>query len=175
MAILKRIFFKRRFSASERATIDFLRPTRFFSGMDAHVLASLHPYLHKRSYKPQEVVFFRQDPALALYILHTGSVQAFFPQADKPEPLQSFSPGDVFGYEALLPNKKRLFDAIATENTRLWAISHADLRALMAQDTRAAAQLLDRIAQCTQQSLENICQHYGEQVGFFQLKRALEV
>ena len=61
--------FRKTYSPAERETFAFLGKVKFFKHLNFEEMSRFLPAIHQRKYVQDEVVFFRNDPSQALYIL----------------------------------------------------------------------------------------------------------
>lgn len=66
--------FKRTYTEDELKVFEFLARTQFFNYLKYAEMYRFLPAIHYRKYNKDEVVFFRNDPSQALYIVKSGIV-----------------------------------------------------------------------------------------------------
>ena len=99
--------FKKKYSPSELKQFEFLSKVRFFGTLRFSELSGFLQAIHIRKYEKDEVVFFRNDPSQALYILESGDVSLNIDIKSQFEMITHVKPGNAFGENSLLGNSKR--------------------------------------------------------------------
>ena len=113
--------------------VALLRNVPLFARVNERVLALLAARLRRRTYRRNEVIFHRGDPAGALHVIRSGRVKITLPSAEGEEAIITLmGPGDSFGEMAAL-------DANATRSATVTAIEQTETLALPREDVLAAA------------------------------------
>lgn len=96
-----------------------------------------------------EVLFRRGDPGDALFGVLRGRLRIGVdaPDGGAPLVLNVVEPGDLFGEIALLDGLPRTADALALDETALFAIHRRDFLPLLAQEADLAAHLIRLLCQ----------------------------
>jgi CRP-like cAMP-binding protein len=151
----------------------FLTKNPLFEPLNKAELSVFLPYLHVRNYEKNEVVFFRNDPSRALYIVKTGRVTINIDVADKFEFLKYAKPGDSFGNNALLTNTSRVYNAIAdTDYCELYVIPQVNIMDIFEDHIAIRAKMLTALSELYDQSTVNLFKAYQSTFGFFDLSQA---
>ena len=66
--------FKKSYTQKELNTFRFLSRIKLFERLNYKEMAHFLPYFYLREYKMDEVVFFRNDPGNALYLVKSGKI-----------------------------------------------------------------------------------------------------
>ena len=72
-AILTKLF-QKKLTSEEQIKADFLSKTNLFKDLKEKELLLLSEKMYERNYKQNEIVFFRNDAAQALFLVKTGIV-----------------------------------------------------------------------------------------------------
>ncbi len=110
---------------SERIT-PFAR-VPLFANLDADSLRELATATRRRSYRPGEIIFHRDDPGQVLFVIREGKVRIYITSGDGQEvTLEVFGPGDYFGELALLDGHPRSASAVTLEPVEVYALQRSD-------------------------------------------------
>jgi len=162
--------FKKRYSKSEIRLFNFLHQIKIFELLDYRELNLIVPMLHKRTYRKNEVIFFREDPSQALYILREGEVQLSIQIGDEFETLSFITPGKAIGETALLPNKRRVLNAVViSDSASLYVIPQLTIQELFDRNSRIKAKVFQSLSDQYSTYTANLFRAYRESSGFFQL------
>jgi len=114
-----------------------------FAGLDAEALQDLAAVVRRRTFRPFEVIFHRDDPGQVLYVIQSGKVKIYLTSPDGQEiSLTVFGPGDYFGELALLDGQPRSASAIAIEQAETFALQRADFIKAVMRHPRIAIQVM---------------------------------
>jgi len=151
----------------------FMGKVRLFAGLTNAELSGLQPYLNLRQYKQGEVVFFREDPAAAIYILKSGEVTISLDIGNRLEKLTTVKAYGFFGEEALLPNQKRLFNTVvASDDAELYVLPSANLHDYLERNKRGGGKLFTNLAKVKTEFMSHLFRAYREDFGLFELSQA---
>ena len=92
--------FKKNFSKQELDAFEFLANVSYFSKFTIEEFEDIFPYLHLRTYKQNEVVFFRNDPSQAVYIIKKGKIEINLDIKDIFEVVETVKSGDIIFRQA---------------------------------------------------------------------------
>ena len=163
-------FFRRKFSEEEKKLLDFLGKIRLFQGLNDTQKLVFAPYLYLRSYKQNEVVFFRKDPSQALYLLKEGKITLELDIEESFENILELEAITSFGHNALLPNSKRIFNAFVNSPLcYLYVLPQVNVIEVFKRNPEIKAQVLENVAWIHDQNFAKLCQVYRETKGFFEL------
>ncbi|NOY78536.1 MAG: cyclic nucleotide-binding domain-containing protein [Calditrichaeota bacterium] len=126
---------------------------------------------HKRTYKPGEIIFWKGEPGVGMYIVQHGEVTVF--SGENPQNpdivFATLSEGDFFGELALLDDAPRSASVAAKEATELIGIFRPDLFSLFERKPALGVKVLLKLAQLvgerlklTNQALEECKQNEGK-------------
>lgn len=120
-----------------------LSQVSLFSGLGIDGLRELAAVARRRAFRPNEVIFHRDDPGQVLYVINTGKVKIYITSPDGQEvSLAVFGPGDYFGELALLDGQPRSASAIAIEPVEAFALQRTDFISAVMRDPRIAIEVM---------------------------------
>jgi CRP-like cAMP-binding protein len=165
--------FAKRYSAKEKVLFRFLRQSKLFERLTDDELAEFVPFLNHRKYVKGEVIFFRNDPSQALYIIKAGEVMLNLDVQDKFEELIIIHKGESFGDNALLEGAKRNYNAIChSENCELYVLPQTNILTIFEENNDIKAKILHAFAYYYDQYLSNVFKAYRDTFAFFDLSEA---
>ena len=162
--------FSKDYTKEEIALFEFLRTIPIFSSFTNHELFLCSESIYLRKYKQNEVIFFQDDPAEALYIVKKGFVSIGFKAEGKSEVLKVFKNGESFGHEALLDAKKRFTTAINEGETgEIYVIPKVHLEAVSNKSVKLKAKLYKNLAEFYGGYISELYKAYQKSFGLFEL------
>ena len=167
--------FAKKFTPKERSLFKFLRQTEIFYDLDDDELYEILPYLHLRKYAQNEVIFFRNDPSQALYLIKNGTVMLNMDIQDKFVPLMPIHTGSYFGDDALVEGSVRKYTAVSmSEACEVYVIPQVSLLDIFEDDLQIKAKVYEAFAREQNRYLAAIFKHYRDSFGFFDLGQAYQ-
>ena len=165
--------FKKSYSREEINTFRFLSRIKLFSLLSNDELSEFVPFLYLRKYKKDEVVFFRDDPSQALYIVKRGEVTLNIDINNQFEKLVEVKSGQAFGDNTLLTNTKRLYTAVTSSDTAtIFVIPQVNIHEIFNSNDRIKAKMLTSMAEMYNQYTGNLFKAYKSSFGFFDIAEA---
>lgn len=165
--------FSKTFSASEIASFRFLSRMDLFKRLSNEQMANFLPHLHERIFKRDEVVFFRNDPSLALYLVKAGRVHLTIDIEDKLELLKIIEANEAFGDNSLLRKSKRIYNAVvASETCVMYVLPQVSLLEIFEKDDAVKAKMMQALAETYNEYTVNLFRAYKASFGFFDLGQA---
>lgn len=165
--------FKKTYSEKELTLFRFLAKIKLFERLTYDELALFTPYMFKRTYMQDEVVFFRNDPSQALYLIKNGSVSLNIDLQDKFEVLAILNKGQAFGDNALLDNARRIYTSIViTEKADIYVIPQVNLHDVFENHPNVKAEVFNSLAELYNSYTVNLFNAYRSSFGFFNLGEA---
>ena len=115
--------------------IDLLKKIHLFENLTERELEKILTLCLKQTFAKGAVIFKDGEPGDRCYILLSGAVRIskFIPNIGE-EALAVLKPGDYFGEMALIDSSPRSANAIANDDTDVFAINQADLEKLLIED-----------------------------------------
>ena len=162
--------FQRSYSPEEIQIFNFLSEVKLFQSLNNNQKSFFLPYLYLRKYEQDEVVFFRGDPAHALYVVKEGTVDLVLDVDQDFEKLATAGAQQSFGNNALIKDADRLYSAIvASEEAELYVIPHVNINEIFSEKSKVKAKMFDALSQMYEQHVENLYESYRSSKGFFSL------
>lgn len=163
--------FKKTYTQKEQDIFLFLTKMRIFSDLNYKQLYQFVPFMHERSYVQNEVVFFRNDPSHALYLLRKGEVSLNIDVNDTFEVLNKVKAGTAIGESSLLKNRKRQLNAFVTSETaEFFVIPQENIFAIFDDNIKIKVKMLEALAERYSEYNASIFKTYKASLGFFNLK-----
>jgi CRP/FNR family cyclic AMP-dependent transcriptional regulator len=129
-------------TAADDRSLPFARVS-LFANLDAESLRELAEVTRRRSFRPGEVIFHRDDPGQVLYVIREGKIRIYITSQDGQEvTLSVMGPNDYFGELALLDGHPRSASAIAIEPVELYALQRSDFLNAVLHHPRIAIQVM---------------------------------
>ena len=145
-------------SANEGARlVEFLSNVPLFATLERHELQDLALDLRRRSYRAREVIFHKDDPGFALYIIATGSVKVYLPSPEGQEALLAvLLSGDYFGELALLDGGPRTATVATMEASEVLLLERDDFLKFVREHPRAVAGTLQSLGALVRRSTNQL-------------------
>ncbi|SHM54535.1 Cyclic nucleotide-binding domain-containing protein [Cyclobacterium lianum] len=167
--------FRKKYSDSELQQFAFLRKIPYFKELSFSEMSRFLPAIHQRKYERDEVVFFRNDPSQALYILEKGEVTLNIDIRADFETIIKVNEGRAFGENSLLENSKRIYTAIVnTEEALLWVIPNYAILDIFQNNQKIRAKMMTALASYYNQTNQQLFTSYRNSYGFFNLGQMFE-
>lgn len=167
--------FKKTYSESEKRKFEFLSKVKFFELLKYSELIHFIPAIHERKYLKNEVVFFRNDPSQALYVMEKGRVLLSIDIKDSFETILTVNSGTAFGENSLLEGSKRIYTAIVdSEEATLWVIPNYAIMEVFESNPKIQAKMLTSLAEFYNQNNKRLFSSYQNSYGFFKLGQMFE-
>lgn len=118
-----------------------------FAGLNPTTLEMLERLAEPFQSTPGEVIFQQGELAEYLYILGHGLVDVCYKPYDGPNPIVTHvNAGEVFGWSAVIGNKRYSSSAICVEPCEGWRIRGNALRLACKENPNSAQHILNRLA-----------------------------
>lgn len=167
--------FKRTYTEHELDLFQFLSQVQFFENLRPAEMVRFLPGIHFRKYARDEVVFFRNDPSQALYILRKGEVSLNIDIKENFETILHVHMGGAFGENSLLKNTFRIYTAIVqSEEADLMVIPNYILQEVLDNDPRIKAKMMASLAEFYNANNKRLFNSYRSSFGFFNLAQMFE-
>jgi CRP/FNR family transcriptional regulator/CRP/FNR family cyclic AMP-dependent transcriptional regulator len=123
--------------------IDLLRGCALFSRLETEQLAVLAQELRPVRYRRNEIIFLKNDPGDAMYIIQRGRVKISVLNGDgKDLIINIYGPGEVFGEMAVFDGLARSATATAAEIVEALCLSQSSFERLLAAVPGLAASII---------------------------------
>jgi CRP-like cAMP-binding protein len=172
--MLKKLF-KRTYSAKEQNNIDQISPYWLFEGCSNDELYSLLPYIYKRVYNRDEVIFFQNDPSQSVYFLEKGEVKLFLEINKNEERLTNLTKNSTFGENAVFDDSKRNYSAqVISDNAEILMIPHISLENMFEANPKLKGKIFYNVAHNFYSFSRKLVHNYTKDLGFFEIKTVFE-
>ena len=162
--------FHKSYTEKEINFFRFLSRMKLFEKLTYKEMSSIHPFFYLREYKMDEVVFFRNDPSNALYLVKSGKVSLCLDMKDGFENLQIIKSGTAFGENTLLKLASRQYNAIVTsERSELYVIPKVNLDDILENNSKMKSKMLESLAEMYNDFQLNLFKSYKSSHGLFDL------
>jgi CRP-like cAMP-binding protein len=129
------------------AILDSLADVPLFSGLQHADLELIAQRVRQRRYRGGEVIFHKDDPGIAFYMILSGRVKVHTETADGTEVMLAvLSSGEFVGELSLLDGEPRSADVSTLEPTEVLVLTRDDLVECIHQAPRIAINLLATLA-----------------------------
>lgn len=160
--------FKKTYETEEMEMLSYLGELILFSSLTNDERALFLPHLHKRVYSKEEVVFLRNDPAHALYILTDGEVELTLDQEKSIEIIAHLDKGSIFGETSILDHKQRLVNAISvSESSTMYVLPQVSVHDIFRSNLKVKVKMLEAVANLYHDVNADILKSYQNSDGFF--------
>jgi len=165
--------FKRSYTEKELGLFRFLNKVKLFERLNNDELVHFLPFLHLRSYKQNEVVFFRKDPSHALYLVKSGRVALNLEINNEFERLTTVKAAEHFGDNALLDETQRIYTTIVTSSqAEIYVVPQVNIFEVFEDHPKVRAKMMTSLAEAYNSYTVNLFGAYKESFGFFNLGQA---
>jgi CRP/FNR family cyclic AMP-dependent transcriptional regulator len=165
--------FRRVYSADELSTFRFLQKNQLFKELSHDELSYFLPFIYLREYRAEEVLYFRNDLAQALYIVKSGTVSISIDIRGNFELLDTKRTYQYVGETCLFPNARRLVHAIVgNTNAELYVIPQANLVEILERKPEIKAKMMDALATEYHIFMRDLFDAYRNNEGFLDLSVA---
>ncbi|WP_338764717.1 cyclic nucleotide-binding domain-containing protein [Bernardetia sp. ABR2-2B] len=165
--------FARKYSSQDKKLMNFLRKMLIFSCLTDEELMAFLPNLYLRNYSKDEIIFFRNDPSQALYIVKSGQVRLDLDVGERFEELGKITEGEFFGENCLVQGSHRLYNAICSDSiTELYILPLANILEIFEEYPRIKSKIYEMMSKNQQDYIQNIFNAYRDSFGIFELSHS---
>ena len=165
--------FKRSYSPKELNLFRFLSRIPLFEKLTYPEMGLFVPYMYLRHYKQDEVVFFRDDPSHALYIVKSGKVSLNIDMKEEFEVLRIVKSGEAFGDNSLLANTRRIYSSLViSETADFYVIPQVNIQEIFSANLSIKSKMNQSLAELNDKFSKKLFKAYQTSVGFFTLGQA---
>ena len=163
---------RNKYTSQEKEQFAFLRENVLFKGFTDKELNFIQPLMHERKFGKDEIVFFRNDPSLALYFVYEGEVTLYLDTDGVEEHLINVEKGYIFGQNSIIENAQRNYNAkITGEGATLFVIPRAGIIDVLYRHPRLHSHVLTNLSTYFNGYITKVFSKYRENVGFFELSQ----
>lgn len=150
----------------------FLSRIELFKRLNYKEMSHFLPYFYLREYKMDEVVFFRNDPGNALYLVKSGKVSINVDIDDGFELLSIIKSGGAFGESALLEESNRIYTSIIhTERAELYVLPKVNMHEIFEGHAEIKTKMLESLSELYNDYMVNLFKGYKSSLGLFNLSQ----
>ena len=136
--------------------IEELKKSAFFVGLDERAIEAIAGFTTRVTFEANEIVFGRDDEARYVYEVVQGRVrQGFEVMPGSMVWFQTSEPGDLVGFDALIPPRVHNMKAMASEKTVMVAFDSDSLLGYLETHRDFGFVFMERLAQMLLQRLNN--------------------
>jgi len=136
--------------------IEDLKKSDFFVGLDEKALAAVAGFTKKATFEAGETVFERDADSPFVYEVLEGRVrQGFEVMPGSMVWFQTSEPGDLVGFDALIPPRVHNMKAVASEKTEMVVFDADSLLGYLEANPDFGFIFMERLAQMLLQRLSN--------------------
>jgi len=164
--------FKKTYTLREQNLFVFLSKIPLFSELNYKELSLFLPHMHERKFEQNEVVFFRNDPSHALYLLKKGQVTLNLDLDEEFETLTTVKAGVALGESCLINDTNRLLNAfVSSETAEFYVIPQDNIFNIFEGHLKIKAKMLESLAKIYSDYNANLFKAYKSSMGFFNLSQ----
>ncbi len=164
--------FKKSYTPKELSTFRFLSRIELFKRLNYKEMSHFLPYFYLREYKMNEVVFFRNDPGNALYLVKSGKVSINVDIEDGFELLSVIKSGGAFGESALLKESNRIYTSIIhSERAELYVLPKVNMHEIFDGHAVIKTKMLESLTELYNDYMVNLFKGYKSSLGLFNLSQ----
>jgi CRP-like cAMP-binding protein len=128
-------------------SIELLRKASLFEGLTDDQLAQVSKIASQVEVQPNQVVFAENDRASNLYVVVSGRVALLIDiGGGKQTMVDTISPGETFGWSAVVPPHTMTASAKSVEPTVLLSLPGRQIRDFCLTDCRMCYQIMENLA-----------------------------
>ena len=162
--------FSRSYTKEQLELFEFLLKNKLFAQLTRKEMSEFLPHLYLRTYQQNEVIFFRNDPSQALYLIKMGTVALKIDVNDTFETFAHIQPTASLGNNALLGKAKRVYNAIVeSETAQLYVIPQVNMLNIFDSHMKIKAKVFASLAEIYNNNTTNLMKAYQATSGFFDL------
>lgn len=164
--------FKKSYTSKELNTFRFLSRIRLFERLNYKEMSHFLPYFYLREYKMDEVVFFRNDPGNALYLVKSGKVSINIDIEDEFELLNVIKSGGAFGENSLVEESNRIYTSIIySERAELFVLPKVNIHEIFQSHPVIKTKMLESLTELFNDFMINLFKGYKSSLGLFNLSQ----
>ena len=164
--------FKKSYTSKELNTFRFLSRIKLFERLNYKEMSNFLPYFYLREYKMSEVVFFRNDPANALYLVKSGKISINIDIEEEFELLNVVKSGGAFGESALLADGNRIYTSIIhSERAELYVLPKVNIHEIFEGHSQIRTKMIESLGELYYKNMLNLFKEYKSSLGLFNLSQ----
>ena len=123
-----------------------LRTIPIFEGLGFNDLKKIELIVHKRTFMPNEIIFYERQPGAGMYIIKRGLIKLTKMVNEERVKISELKDGEFFGEMSLLEDYPRSAEATAVEKTEALGIFRPDLFDLIESNPKLGYKILLRLS-----------------------------
>jgi CRP/FNR family cyclic AMP-dependent transcriptional regulator len=123
-----------------------LRTIPIFEGLGFNDLKKIELIVHKRTFVPNEIIFYERQPGAGMYIIKKGLIKLTKMVNEERVKISELKDGEFFGEMSLLDDYPRSAEATAVEKTEALGIFRPDLFDLIESNPKLGYKILLRLS-----------------------------
>lgn len=123
-----------------------LRTIPIFEGLGFNDLKKIELIVHKRTFMPEEIIFYERQPGAGMYIIKKGLIKLTKTVNEERVKISELKDGEFFGEMSLLDDYPRSAEATAVEKTEALGIFRPDLFDLIESNPKLGYKILLRLS-----------------------------
>ena len=123
-----------------------LRTIPIFEGLGFNDLKKIELIVHKRTFMPNEIIFYERQPGAGMYIIKSGLIKLTKTVNEERVKISELKDGEFFGEMSLLDDYPRSAEATAVEKTEALGIFRPDLFDLIESNPKLGYKILLRLS-----------------------------
>jgi len=164
--------FSRSYTRDELRLFEFLQKNKLFAHLTRKEMSEFLPHLYLRNYQHNEVIFFRNDPSQALYLIKSGTIALKVDVNDNFETFAHIKTNASLGNNALIEKTKRIYSAIVeSETAQLYVVPQVNILNIFDSHVKIKAKVFASLAAIYNNNTTNLMKAYQATSGFFDLEQ----
>lgn len=124
-----------------------IRSSGIFNSMDRQDVEKLNNCKTTHEYSRGQVIFYEDNPSLAIYCIHSGMVKLFKTgKSDEEFVIRLLGPGEIMGFRAFLADEPFAATAQAVSDTQICIISKEDFQDVLGSSTELSFNIMAKLA-----------------------------
>jgi CRP-like cAMP-binding protein len=123
-----------------------LRTIPIFEGLGFNDLKKIELIVHKRTFMPNEIIFYERQPGAGMYIIKKGLIKLTKTVNEERVKISELKDGEFFGEMSLLDEYPRSAEATAVEKTEALGIFRPDLFDLIESNPKLGYKILLKLS-----------------------------
>jgi len=142
-----------------------LRTIPIFEGLGFNDLKKIELIVHKRTFMPNEIIFYERQPGAGMYIIKKGLIKLTKTVNEERVKISELKDGEFFGEMSLLDDYPRSAEATAVEKTEALGIFRPDLFDLIESNPKLGYKILLRLSKSLASRLRETTEMKLKEIG----------
>ena len=158
-------FILQKIRGKEGDILPVLRTIPIFEGLGFNDLKKIELIVHKRTFMPNEVIFYERQPGAGMYIIKRGLIKLTKTVNEERVKISELKDGEFFGEMSLLDEYPRSAEATAVEKTEALGIFRPDLFDLIESNPKLGYKILLRLSKSLASRLRETTEMKLKEIG----------